>query len=196
MAGPSPSPQALSQDAGRAVLRDPLERTISGFNSRLRQGRPTYNRPWRTAEAVAFAHFPEVDRYLDALLADDDWSLSACAFARKHVAHLRWNYRHYFKSPKAVAEQADHLVLIGRIERTGDFIEALLAEAGIPAARVAGLYQRRHEAPVRPAKVLARYSEGDIARLRARLADEYAIHDALLALAAERARAESAEPAA
>jgi hypothetical protein len=164
------------------ILRDPLERAISGFNSRLRQGRPTYKSLWKPAEAAAFAHFPEVERWLDALLADDDLSLSACAYARRHVTHLRWNYRYYFKNPEAVAEHADHLVLIGRIERTDDFIEALLAEAGIPPERAAGLYARRHEAQVRPSKVLARYGEGDLARLRARFAEEYAIHEALLAL--------------
>jgi len=164
------------------ILRDPLERAVSGFNSRLRQGRPTYKSLWTPAEAAAFAHFPEVGRWLDALLADDDLSVSACAYARRHVTHLRWNYRYYFRSPKAVAEHAGHLVLIGRIERTDDFIEALLAEAGIPPERAAGLYERRHEAQVRPSKVLARYGEGDLARLRVRFADEYAIHEALLAL--------------
>jgi hypothetical protein len=167
------------------ILRDPLERAISGFNSRLRQGRPTYKSLWKPAEAAAFAHFPDVERWLDALLADDDLSLSACAYARRHVAHLRWNYRYYFGSPEAVAEHADRLALIGRIERTDDFIEALLAEAGIPSGQAAGLYQRRHEAQVRPSKLLARYGEGDLARLRARFADEYAIYEALLALGRE-----------
>jgi hypothetical protein len=164
------------------ILRDPLERTISSFNSRLRQGRPTYKSLWKPAEAAAFAHFPDIRRYLDALIADDDLSLSACAYAQRHVRHLHWNYRYYFKSPEAVAEHADHLVLIGRIERTDDFIDALLAEAGLAPESVAGLYERRHEAQIRPSKVLAGYSEGDIARMRARLADEYAIYDALLAL--------------
>jgi len=76
-------------------------------------------------------------------------------------------------------------VQIGRIERTGDFIEALLAEAGIQPERAAGLYERRHEAQVRPSKVLARYGESDIARLRERFAEEYVIYEALIALGRE-----------
>ena len=174
------------------VVRDPLERVISGFNSRLRQGRPTYNRPWRTAEAAAFAHFPEVERYLDALLADDEWSLSACAFAHRHVAHLRWNYRFYFRNAEAVRAGADRIALVGRIEATDAFIAALLAEAGIPAERVAGLYERRHEAPVRTAGVLDGYGAGDVAKMRARLAEEYAIYEALLEIAAGRTAAGAA----
>ena len=153
------------------ILRDPLERTISGFNSRLRQGRPTYTSLWKPAEAVAFAHFPDVRRYLDALIADDDWSLSACAYARRHVTHLRWNYRYYFRSAEAVRRATPtHIVLVGRIEETDAFIDALLAEAGIPArarrralrapARGAGparerarrLQRGRHRADARPAR--------------------------------------------
>ena len=156
-------------------------RSAASTRGCARAGRPTRSL-WTPAEAAAFAHFPAVGRWLDALLADDDLSLSACAYARRHVSHLRWNYRYYFKSPEAVAAHADHLALIGRIERTDDFIEALLAEAGIPPERAAGLYERRHEAQTRPSKVLAGYGEGDLARLRAQFADEYAIHEALIAL--------------
>lgn len=164
------------------ILRDPLERVISGFNSRLRQGRPTYRSLWKPAEAAAFAHFPDVRRYLDALLADDELSRSACAYAQRHITHLRWNYRFYFRGLGALREHADHLALIGRIEATDAFIEALLAEAGIAPEDIAGLYERRHEAQIRASSVLAGYSEGDVARLRATLADDYAIYEALLRL--------------
>jgi hypothetical protein len=167
------------------ILRDPLERTISGFNSRLRQGRPTFTSMWKPAEAVAFAQFRDVRHYLDALIADDDWSLSACAYAGRHVIHLRWNYRYYFRSAEAVRKHAGHIALIGRIEETDAFVDALVAEAGIPASACAGLYERRHEAKVRPSRVLAEYGDGDIARMRARLATEYAIYDALVALGRE-----------
>jgi len=170
------------------LVRDPLERTISGFNSRLRQGRPTYRRMWAPAEAVAFAMFPEVTRYLDALMADDEWSISACAYAQRHITHLRHNYGYYFRNPRNVRDHADAIALVGRIEATEAFIDALLAEAGIPAARFAGLYHRRHEAAVPTARVLERYSAGDIARMRARLGNEYSIYNALVRLA-ERPRA-------
>ena len=40
-------------------------------------------------------------------------------------------------------------------------------------------------AKVRPSRVLAKYGDGDIARMRARLAAEYAIYDALVALGRE-----------
>lgn len=171
------------------VVRDPLERAISGFNSRLRQGRPTYSGLWKPGEAVAFALFPDVERWLDALISDDEWSISACAYARRHVSHLRWNYRFYFRNPQTVKKHADRIALVGRIEETDGFIEALTAEAGIAPARLAGLYKRRHEAPVATARVLDRYGAGDVARMRERLSGEYAIYEALLGLAGRRAEA-------
>jgi len=39
------------------ILRDPLIRIISGFNSRLRMGRPLRNLNWTTDEAIAFCTF-------------------------------------------------------------------------------------------------------------------------------------------
>ena len=38
-------------------LRDPLERLQSGFDSRLRQGRPAYNNPWSNDEKIFFSKF-------------------------------------------------------------------------------------------------------------------------------------------
>ena len=40
------------------LLRDPLERLISGYFSRLRQGNPEYHVPWRPQEAAAFGLYP------------------------------------------------------------------------------------------------------------------------------------------
>ena len=64
---------------------------------------------------------------------------------------------------------------------------SLLAAGGAAPDKVAGLYARAHEAPVRSASVLERYSPDQVARMRDALAGEYAIHDALAALADERA---------
>ena len=88
-------------------------------------------------------------------------------------------------------------MLIGRIERTGDFIEALLAEAEATRPRAwpgsTSDATRRRSDPRRCSPGTAKATSPGCAP---GFADEYAIHDALLALAAERARAESAEPAA
>ena len=172
-AGPSPgSASATRRCAMALILRDPLERTISGFNSRLRQGRPTYTSLWKPAEAVAFAQFPDVRRYLDALIADDEWSLSACAYARRHVTHLRWNYRYYFRSAEAVRENAGaHRAR--RPDRGDRRLHRRAARRGrhpgrarSPGSTSAGTRRRSG-----PASVLAGYSDGDIARMRDRLAE-------------------------
>src|SRR5205823_2768329 len=38
-------------------VRDPASRFVSGFYSRLRQGRPRYTSPWSRAEKAAFGRF-------------------------------------------------------------------------------------------------------------------------------------------
>ena len=75
-----------------------------------------------------------------------------------------------------------HIALVGRIEETGAFVDALLAEAGIPPATSRGSTSADTWPRSGRRSVLAEYTEGDVARMRARLADEYAIYDALVAL--------------
>ncbi|MFN8351073.1 MAG: sulfotransferase family 2 domain-containing protein [Flavobacteriales bacterium] len=53
------------------VVRDPMTRFISGFNSRLRQGAPRYHVPWNAEEAAAFARFGTPAYLADALAAGD-----------------------------------------------------------------------------------------------------------------------------
>ena len=165
------------------ILRDPLERMISGFNSRLRQGRPTYNKLWSPGEAAAFALFPSVKHYLDALISQDEYHRSACAYAQRQIQHLRWNYSFYFRSPELVRADTGHIALVGRIEETDRFIDALCLEAGFAPDKIAGLYERRHESKVKPDGVLSAYGPGEVAKMRARLAAEYAIYDVLTELA-------------
>ena len=51
------------------ALRDPIERYVSGFNSRLRQGRPRHPRVWSDGEATAFQYFGSAAEMFRALLS-------------------------------------------------------------------------------------------------------------------------------
>jgi hypothetical protein len=86
------------------VIRDPLERYVSGFNSRLRCGRPTHNSPWNDGERAAFTEFPTPDS-LGIALSSDDVAVRARAFtamtAIRHVRDSYWDWlgpREYFQS--------------------------------------------------------------------------------------------------
>lgn len=66
------------------VVRDPVTRFISGFNSRLRQGAPRYHVPWSAEEAAAFARFGAPADLADALAAGDPEARKAMQ-AIRHV---------------------------------------------------------------------------------------------------------------
>lgn len=162
------------------LLRDPLERAISGFQSRLRSGRPQFDIPWTAEEAAAFAHFPSVEHWLDAMLRDDDFSYSAVRFAGRAVKHLGWNYVHFFGDAEQVAQRAGRFALIGRTGDMAQFCAALAGLCGFDPDLLPA--EHLHVSQRGPASILARYTPEDQARLRARFEAEYRIVAALEAL--------------
>ncbi|AUQ68766.1 sulfotransferase family 2 domain-containing protein [Phaeobacter inhibens] len=82
------------------VYRDPATRFVSGFNSRLRSGRPTHNSIWSPAEAVAFSWFSDANSLAEALYAEDPRLQSAAHFAMSRINHLARGYTFYFQSPE------------------------------------------------------------------------------------------------
>src|SRR3954469_17965151 len=54
------------------MLRDPVNRFVSGFNSRRRRGRPLNNAEWNRDEAAAFAAFPTANDLAEALSMEQD----------------------------------------------------------------------------------------------------------------------------
>jgi len=73
------------------MLRDPVDRFISGFNSRRRRGRPLNNFEWTQDEAAAFTAFPTANDLAEALrwqrIAAVPWlSLPCAAFTMSRAA--------------------------------------------------------------------------------------------------------------
>lgn len=165
------------------ILREPLSRMISGFNSRMRQGRPTYKSPWSPAEAAAFAMLPSHRHLLDAMLSDDEYQQSVLSHAMRVVRHLRWNYPFYFKDLPTLKSHAAHFELIGDISSSFDFIERITVLSGAPVALASELYEKRHVASVRFDDALAGYDEDQIARIQHHLRKDYPIYRELLSMA-------------
>ena len=70
-------------------IRDPVERFVSGFNSRLRFGRPRYNVPWTEDEAAAFTRFPTPNALGEALSEEHaDWRAASAAMTSIYHARL------------------------------------------------------------------------------------------------------------
>lgn len=151
------------------IIRDPLERAVSGFISRERAGRPTYNSPWKHEEATAFLFFKSVHQYLDAILSGSHRDAAAADFASRSIDHIRRGYKYHVDDSTDIASWVG---VIGRLESVGQFTSMLLGDDGH--------VEHLHRNPVSTGSVLGRYTPEELARLRGYFQEEYEVFDALV----------------
>lgn len=131
------------------TLRDPVQRFISGFNSRRRQGRPRYHYPWSQAEAAAFSTFASANDLANALSSPHDQTRAQAVAAMQSIQHVRSHYQFWLNSVEYLESRSQDVLWIGRTEHlTADFetLKQLLnlpAECALPASDV--LSHRRLE---------------------------------------------------
>jgi hypothetical protein len=164
------------------VLRDPLSRIISGFNSRLRQGRPTFNHMWSSNEASAFALFPSAEHLLDAMLSDEDYQKSSLGYAMKSIIHLKTNYAFYFRDTDYIESENSRFQLIGNMEDYDDYIDKLTILSGAPKSLADELYEKRHVSSLSVDSILSKYSTDDHNKLKRYLSRDYKIYNKLMSL--------------
>ena len=157
-------------------IRDPFTRYVSAFNSRRREGRPTYVYPHSPGEAEAFARFSTPNGLAEALNDPDPAVRAEAERAFGAIHHLRRGYEHYLVSPAYLAERAGDILFIGRQEAFAASWHALRARLDVSDAGPEAL-PRIHAAPPGESTDL---SPRAVANLRERLAGDLAIHEHLL----------------
>lgn len=95
-------------------VRDPINRFVSGFNSRKRMGQPRYNVPWDEGEERAFTRFPTPSALAEALSSPTD--TAAAEAAMNDIRHLRRTLVFYFDSVEFLDEHWDRIAFIGSQE--------------------------------------------------------------------------------
>ncbi len=136
------------------VIRDPRTRFVSAFESRMRQGRPTYNSQWSSAEATAFMWFPDANALAEALGSDDERMRSAASFAMENIQHLRLNYQHFLTSAEALEREKENIQFCIDLAELDTKLPDALAGLGItsqPNIEEA----KRHAAPGQPTRLSA-----------------------------------------
>jgi hypothetical protein len=113
-------------------IRDPLERFVSAFNSRLREGRPRYHYPWRDEERVAFALFKTPDQLATALSSGDLEERAQAEQAMHGIGHLNTRYSFWFGDEAAFRERLPDVFFIGFQERLDEDFELLKKKLGLP----------------------------------------------------------------
>jgi hypothetical protein len=94
------------------VVRDPIDRFVSGFYSRLREGAPKYVDPWTAEEARAFARFPTPSA-LGLGLAGSGVERAAAGDAMRSIGHVRTSYWDWFGSESALRRRSGDLLFVG-----------------------------------------------------------------------------------
>ena len=113
------------------TFRDPADRFVSAFQSRLRQGRPTYNRVWSPAEAMAFLYFENPNDLAEALDSASERTRSAAYFAFKSIMHIKTDYRYHFETLQTLAEETPSIVACIDVENLDTALAAFLQRLGI-----------------------------------------------------------------
>jgi hypothetical protein len=112
-------------------VRDPVERFVSGFMSRQRQGLPRHDVPWNEDEAIAFSRFGSPDQLAVALSAGGERQREA-EEAMSTIRHVNSSYWDWFGDADALRRRVDQLLWIGRVSTDEPLhVSALATQLGL-----------------------------------------------------------------
>lgn len=150
-------------------LRDPISRFVSGFNTRLRQGLPARDNPWRPEEVKVFAQFTSPNDLAEGLSSDDltrqDWALTAM----RTIVHTRMHYTRWLHSVPYLEARLDRIMFIGFQESYDEDVRRFFELFGV--AREVEV-ERQHIAPSSQSNAL---SELAVENLRTWYAEDFVI---------------------
>lgn len=113
-------------------LRNPIQRFISGFYSRKRQGRPLYNSPWTKNEKISFENFSTPNELAIALSSIDLKKKKMANFAMNHIYHVKDSYWKWFQSEEYLRSRLSDICLIGFQEELEEDFKLLKSIVGLP----------------------------------------------------------------
>ncbi|XWN24857.1 MAG: sulfotransferase family 2 domain-containing protein [Roseibium sp.] len=165
------------------TIRDPIERIISGFNSRLRQSRPSYTALWKSEEAVAYLWFPTVTDFFNAKISDNERLKSAALWAEQAMGHVRRGYVYHFESPEFLEQNKHRLYFVGKLDDLSRSAFRYLEPCGVPKSFCDDRLVRKHCGAGTTQSSRDTLCPDLVKTLRDIYADEYAIYDKLLSIA-------------
>lgn len=113
------------------VVRDPISRFVSGFNSRLRKGLPRHNNPWSPDEEAAFNRFAMPNALAEALSGDEE-ARTAALHAMESITHLRYRLDYWLVSSDYLSSRSQDILLIVSQDRLDADFERLRSILRLP----------------------------------------------------------------
>ncbi|MCD6143412.1 sulfotransferase family 2 domain-containing protein [Thermococcus sp.] len=113
-------------------VRDPIGRFVSGFYSRLREGKPRHYKPHTPEEKKAFSKFKTPNELAEALSSSDSEIKKAAMDAMKAIGHVKTSYWDWFKDEDYFTSRVNDIVFVGRQEYLSQDFEKLKKILGLP----------------------------------------------------------------
>jgi hypothetical protein len=113
------------------LVRDPVERFVSGFNNRLRKGRPRRVLEWTRGEQRAFARFKTPNALAEALSAEDPAAAVAAAAAMNDIAHTGRRLSFWLDSPAYLRQRAGDVLFVSATHTLDEDFPQLLRTLGL-----------------------------------------------------------------
>jgi hypothetical protein len=129
------------------LIRDPLTRFVSAFNSRFREGRPRYHYPWREDERAAFAVFKTPDQLATALSSTDTEERTQAEQAMRAIGHVNTNYSFWFGHEANFRARLPDLFFLGFQDSLDEDFVLLKRKLGLPAHAQLPRGDAAHQAP-------------------------------------------------
>lgn len=114
------------------VLRDPIDRFISGFYSRKRQGQPRTFWPYSTEEDRAFGVFETPNEIGLALSSEDSVLRNQAQDAMKQIGHVNTSFWDWFENKEYLKNRLSDILFVGEQENLNKDFEELKRILGLP----------------------------------------------------------------
>jgi hypothetical protein len=114
------------------ILRDPISRFISGFNSRKRKGQPRHHFPWSPGEEIAFKLFDTPNALGKALLSENEEIRNRAVEAMHSIQHVNSTYSNWLESRPYFLSRIADIFSIGFQETLAADFAILKKKLGLP----------------------------------------------------------------
>jgi hypothetical protein len=156
------------------AVRDPVDKFVSKFYDRRREGGPSYSLAWTPDEAMWFERFPTAEALALALPSADAQA------AIETFDGVNSHYANWLGSPEYLLERSATLLAILRQSHLAQDFAAFAHLIGLPEATLPREASLAHRAPRRPVALSPRAAQN----VREWFADDYAFAEVFEELSA------------